>query len=44
MMYNNSNDGPAIANNITAGMIVQTNSITEPCVKYLYAIGFLLLL
>jgi hypothetical protein len=35
IIYNNSNDGPAIASNIKAGTIVHTNSIIEPCVKYL---------
>ena len=38
--YNNLKEGNAIAIKIKAGEIVQINSITVPCVKYLWAIGF----
>jgi len=37
-------EGKAIALKTKAGDIVQINSINEPCVKYLYGIGFFLLL
>jgi hypothetical protein len=39
MIYKILNDGKAIAIKINAGVMVQTNSIIEPCFKYLYAIG-----
>ena len=35
--YNNLNEGKAIAIKIKAGVIVQINSNTVPCVKYLWA-------
>ena len=44
IIYNKLKEGKAIALKIKAGDIVQINSINEPCVKYLYAIGFFLLL
>ena len=42
--YNNLKLGKAIATNTNAGVTVQINSITVPCVKYLYTIGLVLVL